>query len=318
MMTIPEFAAFLKNHDHFVILTHRRPDGDTIGSAAALCRALRSMKKDAWVLDNGQFTPRFAPFLEGLVCADVQEGAVVLAVDIATDDLLSFRAEALHLSPDAAIDHHARNDLTCPRKLVMADCAACGEIVSLLLEAMQLPLTPEIASCLYVAISTDTGCFRYRNTSAATLRHTAKLLEAGADAAEINRIFFDTKSLSRLRLESYLTDSMEFFAGGTVCLCTIPDAVLQKLGATEDDIASISGFARSVEGVHIGITVREEDGGKKGKLSLRTDKHYDANALCSQLGGGGHAAAAGASVPGGMEAARAAILKVLTDNGIAL
>ena len=315
-MTRTEFCAFLRGHDNFVILTHRRPDGDTIGSAAALCRGLRQLGKTAFVLTNEQFTPRFGPFLDGLTCDALPAGATVISADIASEGLLSFDAVRLQLMPVCAIDHHGSNSLACP-KLVEADKAACGEIVYAVLTELGVTVTKQIAECLYTAISTDTGCFKFSNTTANTHRTAAALIAAGADVYPINKLFFDTKSFARLRLEAKLTDTMEFYAGGAVGVCMMPKSLLAEFTVTEDDLDSISGFARSIEGVRIGIMIREVEDGL-GKISLRTEAPYDASAICQRLGGGGHAAAAGASVPGGIEGAKAAILQALRDSGVRL
>ena len=315
-MTRTEFCAFLRGHDNFVILTHRRPDGDTIGSAAALCRGLRQLGKKAFVLTNEQFTPRFGPFLDGLTCDALPAGATVISADIASEGLLSFDAVRMGLTPVCAIDHHGSNSLACP-KLVEADKAACGEIVYAVLTELGVTVTKQIAECLYTAISTDTGCFKFSNTTANTHRTAAALIAAGADVYPINKLFFDTKSFARLRLEAKLTDTMEFYADGAVGVCTMPKSLLAAFTVTEDDLDSISGFARSIEGVRIGIMIREVEDGL-GKISLRTEAPYDASAICQRLGGGGHAAAAGASVPGGIEGAKAAILQALRDSGVRL
>lgn len=315
-MTRTEFCAFLRGHDNFVILTHRRPDGDTIGSAAALCRGLRQLGKTAFVLTNEQFTPRFGPFLDGLTCDALPAGATVISADIASEGLLSFDAVRMGLTPVCAIDHHGSNSLACP-KLVEADKAACGEIVYAVLTELGVTVTKQIAECLYTAISTDTGCFKFSNTTANTHRTAAALIAAGADVYPINKLFFDTKSFARLRLEAKLTDTMEFYADGAVGVCTMPKSLLAAFTVTEDDLDSISGFARSIEGVRIGIMIREVEDGL-GKISLRTEAPYDASAICQRLGGGGHAAAAGASVPGGIEGAKAAILQALRDSGVRL
>ena len=143
------------------------------------------------------------------------------------------------------------------------------------------------------------------------------LIDCGADVAPINKLFFDTKSFSRLQLEARLTGSVELYAGGLVGVCTLPQAWISELSITEDDIDSISGFARSIEGVEIGVTIREVEGGM-GKISLRTSPRFDACALCRELGGGGHSAAAGASVAGGIDAAKKAMLDVLRRSGLEL
>ena len=311
-MTRAEFCAFARVHDRFVILTHRRPDGDTIGCASALCLGLRQLGKTAFVLKNEQFTPRFAPFLDGLVCDELPADATVISTDIASEGLLSFDAVRMGLTPICAVDHHGSNSLACP-KLVEADKAACGEIVYALLQELGVMVTKRIAECLYVAVSTDTGCFKFSNTH----RTAAALIEAGADVYPINKVFFDTKSFSRLRLEAKLTDTMEFYADGTVGVCVMPKNLLAEFSVTEDDLDSISGFARSIEGVRIGVMIREVEDGL-GKISLRTEAPYDASRICGLLGGGGHAAAAGASVLGGIGGAKTAILQALRDSGVKL
>ena len=229
-MTRAEFCAFARAHDNFVILTHRRPDGDTIGSAGALCLGLRQLGKTAFVLTNEQFTPRFDPFLDGLVCEALPAGATVISADIASEGLLSFDAVRMGLTPVCAVDHHGSNSLACP-KLVEADKAACGEIIHAILLELGVTVTKRIAECLYVAISTDTGCFKFSNTTSNTHRTAAALIEAGADVYPINKLFFDTKSFSRLRLEAKLTETMEFYArrngrrvrhAASVCLRSSP------------------------------------------------------------------------------------------------
>ena len=315
-MTRLEMAQALRAHDNYIILTHRRPDGDAIGSAAGLCLGLRAMGKHAWVLKNRQLTPKLSPFVETLLTDACPENATVLSVDMASLGLLSFDAEELGLGEKIAlaIDHHGSNDLHAP-KLVEADSAACGEIILELLALLDVTLTEKMANALYLAISTDTGCFKYSNTTAHTHAAAATLIAAGAEVYPINKAFFDTKSFARLKLEARLTDSIELYGGGIVGLCTMPKSLLTELQISEDDVDSISGFARSIEGVEIGIMIREvEDGG--GKISLRTSEHYNASELCKALGGGGHAAAAGATVPGGITGARHAILSLLAQRGI--
>lgn len=317
MMTIHEAAQFLLTHDRYVILTHRRPDGDTAGCAAALCRALRALGKEAAVLDNPQFTKKLRPYVDGLTCDAAQPEDTVISTDIASEGLLSFGAETLAPRIALVIDHHGSNSLSCANRLVQPECAACGEIVLALVREMGAPVTKEVAEALYVAISTDTGCFKYSNVTGRTLRAAAELIDCGADVAPINKTFFDTKSFARLRLEARLTGSVALYADGLVGICTLPQSLIDELCISEDDIDSISGFARAIEGVEIGVMIREVEGGM-GKLSVRTSPRYDACALCQQLGGGGHAAAAGATVTGGIEGAKRAILDVLAHSGIEL
>ncbi len=318
-MTMSDAAKFLLSHDNYIILTHRRPDGDTIGSAAALCLALRALGKTAGLYPNAQFTPRFAPYLEGLVRTDAActDTDTVISVDTASAATFCMGAEALMERIALAIDHHQSHSLMAQHSLVQADKAACAEIVYNLICEMGIRPDKRMANALYVGISTDTGCFRYSNVNGDTLRTAAALLDCGADAAKINKVFFDTKSFARLQLEARLTNSVELYANGTVGLCTLPNAWLEELHITEDDIDSISGFVRAIEGVKLGILIREVEGGE-GKISLRTEAPFHASDLCRELGGGGHAAAAGCSVKGGIEAAKTAILDVLRRSGLEL
>ena len=178
-MTRLETAQLLRENDNFVILTHRRPDGDTIGSAAGLCLGLRAMGKKAWVLRNRQLTPKLSPFADGLLIDACPENAAVISVDMASLGLLSFDAEEQKLGSRLAfaIDHHGSNDLSVP-KLVQPESAACGEIILELLEELGVRLTKQMAEALYLAVSTDTGCFKYSNTTATRRLLTRRALPA--------------------------------------------------------------------------------------------------------------------------------------------
>lgn len=314
--TIPEIAAYLLQNDNYIMLTHRRPDGDTVGCAAALCGGLRALGKTAAILENPQFTPKFRPYVDGLTTDAVPEGAKIVVVDIATERLLPFGAEDYVNRIDLRIDHHGRDMDFGIEGYVDWTAAACGEIVLDLLEQMNAPIDRRIAEALYCAISTDTGCFRYSNVTAKTLRAAAKCKDYGADTFAVNRVMFLTKRLARLKLDAYLTETTEFYAGGTVAISQIPEKIVTEFGITEDDVDDISGFGREIEGVKIGVMLREVKEG--GKISVRTAPDCDAAAICAVLGGGGHRAAAGATVPGGIEDAKAAILRALVANGVAL
>ncbi len=310
-LTLNEVAAWLLERDHYVILTHRRPDGDTIGSAVSLCRGLRSLGKDAKILDNPQFTPKFAPFLEGLTVDGVPYNSHILSVDIAAEGLLPFNAEGLADRVELLIDHHGRNSGFAKMGFVDPTAAACGEIILDLLTLMGVEPDQAIGEAVYVAISTDTGCFRYSNTTSNTLMAAATCKNWGADTFTINRLFFMTKRPARLKLDAYLANTTEFYGNGIVAVSMIPNAIREELGLNPDDIDDISGFGREIEGVEIAVMIRQETEG--GKVSVRTSPNYDASAICGKLGGGGHKAAAGATVLGGIEEAKRAILCVLTE-----
>lgn len=315
-LTIAEVAAFLLAGDNYLILTHRRPDGDTIGCSAALCGGLRQLGKQAAILENPQFTDKFRPYLDGLTVSEAPEGACLVAVDIASSQLLPYNAVNDADRIEMLIDHHGRNNGYAKRGFVDPETAACGELILKLLLELKVTVTPRIAEALYVAISTDTGCFRYSNTTADTLRAAAFCRDCGADTFAVNQVMFLTRRMARLRLDAYLTETTEFFADGLVAVSAIPNEIREKLQLTEDDIDDISGFGREIEGVEIGVMLRQE--GELGKISVRTAPGYDASAICALLGGGGHRAAAGATVHGGIEAARKAVLEAIASLGVRL
>lgn len=311
-LTNRETADFLQQHDNFCIITHRRPDGDTIGCAAALCRGLRQLGKQAVVFENAQFTPKLRGYVNGLTASEIPEGATIVSVDVASAGLFPLNLPENANTVALAIDHHGSNTGFAQRVCVHPDMAACGEIILQLLELLDVNIDGAIAEAIYVAISTDTGCFRYANTTVNTLLCAARCKQLGADTFSINKALFMTRRRNRLQLESYLTQTAGFYDNGAVCVCAIPEEVRQRLDITEDDIDDISGFPREIEGVKIGVMLRQVEG-NRGKISVRTAPGIDASAICARLGGGGHVAAAGATVAGSMENAKSAILNAISD-----
>lgn len=312
-MTIPEAAAFFRAGDNFCIITHRGPDGDTIGCASALCRGLRALGKTASVLENPEITPRYAPWLEGLTVPKAGTGDTAVTVDAASETM--FPENAKGLTAALAIDHHGSNTGFARQTLLEPDKAACGEIIFALLQELGAPLDLISAGALYVAVSTDTGCFQYSNTTSNTLRVAASLRDTGIDAASINRKLFGLKSLRRLRLEARLTETAGFFAGGRVAVCVLPLALREELELTEDDLDALASFPRAIEGVEAGVTLKEKPNGIV-KLSLRTGPSINASKVCAHLGGGGHPAAAGAVLKASLDGAVEMVRQAFAQEGL--
>ena len=311
-LTRIECANWLLDRDRFVILTHRKPDGDTVGSAAGLCLGLRSLGKTAHVLENPDITPLYAPLLEGLTKPLPEEGDLLVAVDVAADNMLPKGYEGLKNCIDLRIDHHGSGREYSPRELVDASCAACAEIIWELLLDMEVEPDKAMAEAIYVGVSTDTGCFRFANTTAHTFDVAADCAAAGADVYSWNQRLFDTKSLAKLRLQAWITEHVQFLDDGRLAICGLPKAVEEQLGISEDDMNDISSFLRSIEGVQLSALLRQSDE-YHIKVSMRAVPGYDAACICSQFGGGGHAGAAGCSVKMSMEEAVAAIGKAMLE-----
>lgn len=306
-MTVKDAAAFLRTHDNYLILTHKRPDGDTIGCAVALCELLWGLGKTAWLLPSLDATRLFTEYLDGHTAPEGYEPDTVVSVDVAGLGLLPPNAEAYKERIDLAIDHHPSNEFFAGRTWLEADKAACGEIVYKLAEELKL-MTPAIAAALYVAVSTDTGCFVYGNTTANTHRVAAALMEAGAPYRALNKKHFRTKSMRRMKLESLILQHMRLYIGGTVAVAPISLEMMAQAGATNDDAEDIAAFVGQVEGVRHSATIRELRAGEC-KISLRTNSDLlNATAVCARLGGGGHKSASGCTVYGTVAEAERAIV----------
>ena len=180
-LTRSECADWLLDRDRFLLLTHRKPDGDTVGSSAALCRGLRQLGKQAWILQNPELTPLLAPLTEGLCKPMPEEGDLLVAVDVAADTMLPKTYHDLKNCIDLRIDHHGSGREYTPAEFVDSDSASCAEMIWELLLDMGVELEPEIADGIYVGVATDTGCFRYANTTAHSFDAAADCLAAGAD-----------------------------------------------------------------------------------------------------------------------------------------
>ena len=310
-MTAKQAAEFLMARDNFLILTHLRPDGDTVGCAAGLCAALRGLGKTAWVLPNEDATDLFAPYLEPYLAPDEAEPDVVVSVDIAGRGLFTPRGERwLERGIDFAFDHHPSYEGFAKESCVDPSRAACGELMYDVVRELG-QLRPETALPLYVAVSTDTGCFMYGNTTPATHRVAAALMETGIDYQAANKRHFRTKSYKRFRLEALIVANMDLHDGGKLAVTAISLEDMARLGADERDAEDIAAFLGQLEGVETSVTIRELQPGEC-KLSVRTvDGGLNATRVCSLLGGGGHAAAAGCTVWGGVDDAKREILKAI-------
>ena len=310
-MTVSEVAAYLRAHDKYLILTHRRPDGDTLGCAAALCAMLRQMDKTAGILYNRETTEHFESYVEQYWVADDFDYETVVSVDLAALSLFPDNAEMFKTRVDLAIDHHPSYEGFGKESCVHPECAACGEILYGIIRELTA-VTPDIAMLLYVAIATDTGCFVYSNTTAQTHRIASELLGCGIDVGPVNKALFRTKSRTRLAMEARMVADMTLFDQDRVVVMTIPLSLRQEMHATEADIEELSSLAALVEGTDCGVTLRELRPGVI-KISLRTGPRVDACAVCQKLGGGGHKAAAGATADGTMDEVRSAVLRAYQE-----
>ena len=309
-ITTAQAAEFFQVHDNYLILTHVRPDGDTIGCAAGLCRALRQAGKTAYILENPEVTELFMGYIKGLTIRSDYTPETVVSVDIAARSLFPENARPYLERVDLAIDHHPSQEFFAQKVCLDDKKAACGQIVYQIVKQFT-NISPQIGEALYVAVSTDCGCFQYSNTDAEAHRTAADLMDSGFDPYPVNRKFFRTKTFKRLKLEGMLSAGMELRDSGETALVFLTRAMIDQVGADERDMDDISSFVGQIEGVKSGVTLKETADGHV-KISLRTDPgDLNASAVCALLGGGGHTAAAGAMVEGTMEAVRQRVLDAI-------
>lgn len=296
-MTLNEAGALLRQGDRFLILTHRRPDGDTVGSGAALCRLLRACGKAAYLYPNEDFTPKFSFLFDGLLAPPGFEPDLLVAADIATEDLLPESAGWCRGKIDLCIDHHGSNTLYAKHTLVDGARSAVGELVWELGELLGVQPSIPFCNAVYTAIATDTGCFRYPNTTPRAHEIAGQCMAYGADFAPINKGFFETKSAARFRVEQYLFERLEFSAGGKVAAALFPRQAIETLRATSEDLDNLAALPRQIEGVECAIILTYIGEGVY-KASVRTGDQVNASSLCGNFGGGGHARAAGCTLHG--------------------
>ena len=294
MLTVQETAALLKTFDNVLILTHVRPDGDTVGCAAALCAALRALGKTAYLLPNPGLTNSTAPYFRPYEAPADFTPYKVVSTDIATLGLLPDNAKLYADRIDLAIDHHPSFEHFGRENIVRSEAAACGELMYSIVSELG-PITAEISLSLYVAVSTDTGGFIYGNTTSNTHAVAAALMNTGIDYQTVNKAFFRTKSRKRMQLEGAMLSSAEFYDNNRVAVLSVPMALMERFAATESDAEDLSSLGPQIEGVDCAITMRELRP-DVWKMSVRTGNRINATEVCRILGGGGHAAAAGCTV----------------------
>jgi len=276
------------------ILAHSHPDGDTLGSAYALAHALQALGKAVRVLCEDPSPAMFDFMAEGLIQSDFV-GALIVSVDVAEESLLGDTfAKKYHDMVDLSIDHHATNGLFAKENFVDATASACAEVIGGLIDALGVPMTKQIAACVYAGISTDTGCFRYANTTARSHLWAARCMELGVDTEPLDRAFFETETKTYLALERMAFDHLQYYCGGRAALVAVTQEMFRRSGSNDEEYIKIVARVRSIEGVLVGVAIREKPSGGY-KISMRSHGPVDAAAICARMGGGGHARAAGAS-----------------------
>ena len=299
-----------------LIFTHMNMDGDAAGSSCALCRSLRLLGKDCFILlEDG--CPRYLQFLdeEGMFLREAPwMPELSIAVDCGDDSRIEKRKDVFHAAPvTACIDHHMKGGAFAQLEVIDPAAPAAGSLVFDLLQAMNAPIDTAAAEALYVAIATDTGSFKHGNTTAEAHMDAAKLYGYGIDAVKLNNFIYGNYPLPQLKLEAMAVERVQLFADGRAAISWCTQEDLKRFGALEEHTEMCIDRIRSIEGVEAAAFVKEKADGRL-KVSLRSKSYADVNAVARKFGGGGHLRASGCTLYGTVEEAVAALKPALEES----
>lgn len=303
MNDIMRIVQLIQNATNVAIISHINMDGDAIGSSLGLMLALRKMGKCAVTYIEEDIPDRFDFWkdIDGVVmydetCDKVHDLLVV--VDVADKKLLGKRERMLQEIPtNVSVDHHALHFAYSNNSYVRADAAAAGEIVYDIVERMGVDMDLDIATCLYVAISTDTGRFKFDSTTPTTHMIASKLLTYGVDSNWLSNKVFDESSKERTRLIAEAIFTLNMYCDDRIAVMHITRDMINKVGAKDSDVEGIIDFAINIRGVDIGVVIREKADGTL-KASIRSKSSVDVAEIASRFGGGGHKKASGCTYDG--------------------
>lgn len=297
----------LNSMDNILLLTHSNPDGDAVGSIFAMYNVLKKMGKKVRCEIRDISAP--LSFVADENAFSYFEEDYVVSVDLADTKLLNEELRAKYAdSIDLCIDHHETNISYAEYTLLDSEAAAACEVIYDLLTFADFEIDLPEADCLYLGIATDTGCFRYANTRAKTLRVAAALIEKGVDNGKINTDIFETKSRAYAIFETMAMNSLKTYLDGKCAVLVITKDMYKKANISENESQAINALPRQIAGVLAGVTVKERDNGMY-KISIRSKEPLCAADICALMGGGGHRLAAGCELSGSVQTVVNTVLK---------
>ncbi|HSN69375.1 MAG TPA: bifunctional oligoribonuclease/PAP phosphatase NrnA [Thermoanaerobaculia bacterium] len=321
MTTIEEsvraVARRLYNGERFLITAHRNPDGDALGSALALRSLIRQLGKDATIIVRDPFWKPLGKMpgagdvlVAETLPADYPGGYDALfAMECPEPERTGF---AILPGPVVNIDHHLGNKLYGEVNYVDLDAPSVGEMVLQLAREMEMPLDAEMATAMYVSLASDTGFFRYMNTTLRALEGATEMVRAGAKPGEISLWINESVSPGSVKLLGLCLNSLEFLAEGKIATMDLPQRFFAEAGAEAEDTEGIVNYGRTIDGVLVSALFKEVDGGTR--VSMRAKPGADVQSVAAAFGGGGHKAAAGCFVPAPIGEAKAKIVSLLEEQ----
>ena len=301
-----EIVSYLEQPADTLILFHRNPDADAVGSAFALKKVLSDLGSRAWCVSCDEVPLRLRFLMDGEQESTLPESiptewqiARVVSVDSASPAQLGALYELYGEQIDLMIDHHGMGEVYADH-YIRPDAAATGEIMFDLVKQLategRVTITDSLCTDLYAAISADTGGFQFSNVTPETHLRAAELLASEIDCAEINCLLFNAKTLEQLRAESAGISNLHLFEDGRVAVITFPYALKAALGLGDEHLNTLVDVARSLMGVEVAVAIRQPSADGVFRVSMRSSCDVDVAAICAKFDGGGHKKAAGCTV----------------------
>ncbi|MGA7616641.1 MAG: bifunctional oligoribonuclease/PAP phosphatase NrnA [Thermoanaerobaculia bacterium] len=309
-------ATRVREGKRFLITAHRNPDGDAIGSALALRGLLRNLGKDAEVVVRDPFGKPLGnlPGTEDVRIADELPSDYPDGYDaLFTMECPEHERTGYPILPGPVIniDHHLGNTMYGEINYLDMEAPSVGEMVLRLNDVLGAPMNADIATAMYVSLASDTGFFRYTNTTLRTFEAAERMVREGADPGEISLWLNESVSPASIRLLGLCLNTMEIVADGKIAALQMPKGFLDQAGATPEDSEGIVNYGRTIDGVLVSALLKEADGGTR--VSMRAKPGVDVQAVAAMFGGGGHKAAAGCLIPLPLDEAKTKLLSILGE-----
>lgn len=315
-MSIVDIAAALKSKNKVAISSHIMPDGDSIGSMLALYNALKVEGVDA-VCYCSDSLPDVYSFLPGYGDVKIYSGEPDEKYDIfavldcgSTDRTGKCSILKEYCSQVINIDHHGTNSYFGDLNLVETSASSTGELVYHILKEMGVSISRVIAACLYTAILTDTGCFKYSNTTEVTHRIAGELISTGINFGEIHSEIYNNYNYRDLKFMGKAIESIELYGSGKIAYMQLDRGSMDGMRLEDINTSDFINYARDIKGVEVAVFVKEEDEGEF-KVSFRSKNIVDVRKICEKFGGGGHTRAAGCTLKGSLSDVKSTVLKEL-------
>jgi bifunctional oligoribonuclease and PAP phosphatase NrnA len=299
---LEQITEAIRARQRFVLSSHARPDGDSIGSQLALAYALRALGKTVRIVNKDPAPPplRVFPGVGDIEIADRVDGDFDAAIILECGDLDRTGVAGLDRALLVNIDHHPGNSGYGQLTWFDPNAAACGEMVYDLVRALGVPLTVEIATHIYLAILTDTGAFHYSNITPRTFDICREMLEAGVDPVRVARDVYDSNNMGRLKLFGAVLSAMQIDKSGRIAIVYLDHEMAREAGGTYEDTEGLINLPLTVKEIEAVVFFKQIEG-EEYRVSMRSKGDIDVGMVAKEFGGGGHKNAAGCTKAGAID-----------------